>query len=343
MNEDLNKFANPIEIILGDDGKLDDKEIELIPAITGNHGWYGKVKVTKDDLKSLISNFKKKAIGTDIMIDFNHERKEAAGWVKEVRLGKNEKIVLGTVKWTPEGRKSLEEKRFRYFSPEFTDNYVDAFTEKEYGFSLLGGALTNRPFYKRMKPIVKMNSTGDSVMSENNEVKVEMITAEKHEEAVEILEKRLEGVNSQYEKKLSESIAFSKKNKDLELKILEFKDKIKAMEAERFDMNEKLSLVERKNIVLNEKLASLQRERDELEMQEKNLKLFNEDKITKAQLDALNEGCSAYDVLSLSGIGEKATTLGKTASNVAKFTENERYYADKFNLTKEEFLKHGNA
>ena len=139
--------------------------IEIATVVSGFHASYGKVELTKQHLKSFKENFEKNSYGVDISIDFDHETREAAGWLKEVYLNEDATKLYGVVKWTPKGALSLNDREFRYFSPEFTLNFVHPHSGKSYGPTLMGGALVNRPFLK-MDAIVglKDKHKGDSQM-----------------------------------------------------------------------------------------------------------------------------------------------------------------------------------
>jgi phage I-like protein len=58
------------------------------------------------------------------------------------------------VKWTDEGVQLLEQRAFKYFSPEFYEMYEDPETRKKYSHVLVGGALTNKPYFKELEAVV---------------------------------------------------------------------------------------------------------------------------------------------------------------------------------------------
>lgn len=131
--------------------------IELANTVEGFHVNFGEVSITKKDLISFKNNFDNNVVGVDISIDFDHETREAAGWVKEVFLSVDGETLLGVIKWTPKGAVSLTDREFRYLSPEFHPNWVHPHTGKAHGPTLLGAALVNRPFLK-MDAIVGLNT-----------------------------------------------------------------------------------------------------------------------------------------------------------------------------------------
>lgn len=153
--------------------------VEIAKVVEGYHASYGKVKITKEDLQSMKRNFDEGVVGIDISFDFEHDQAAAAAWVQKVFLSDDGQTLLGQVKWTADGALALSGKKFRYFSPEFTHNYVHPHTRKEHGPTLLGGGLVNRPFLK-MDAIVEMSekpNKGQNV-SQELELKVTNLQSE---------------------------------------------------------------------------------------------------------------------------------------------------------------------
>ena len=275
--------------------------IELARVVRGFHKAYGEVEITKEHLQSFVKNFNDKVTGIDISIDYDHNVKEAAGWLQSVFLSYDNKTLYGQVKWTPKGAKCLSDREFRYFSPEFTLNFVHPHTGTSYGATLLGGGLVNRPFLK-MDAIVSMKEDTNN----KNEVNImSTISLKDHEAKIEEKDAAIE------ELKLSEEAA---------------KKTIGGLKEE--------------NTKLSERVKVLEEEKVKKEREDRNAKLFNDGKINKAQLDALNEGKDFYEVLSLS---EKMHTepTGKDGENndVVMLSEKEKELCDSFGLTPEEFIK----
>jgi len=168
--------------------------IEIARTVTGFHVNYGEVKITKEDLISFKNNFDNDVVGVDLSIDFDHETREAAGWIKEVFLSEDGEILLGGIRWTPKGALALSDREFRYLSPEFNQNYLHPHTGVEHGPTLLGAALVNRPFLK-MDAIVSLKD------KPTTEAIVETIKLTDHTSKVNGLEKDIIAL------KLSESTA----------------------------------------------------------------------------------------------------------------------------------------
>jgi Mu-like prophage I protein len=127
------------------------------------HPWSGEVDLSDGVLNEMKRNHDKKVLGTDVAIDERHDRGRALGWIKPGSLkrtkvtlkGKDYASLSGDISWTPDGRKLLEDKSFKYFSPEF-GTYTEPDGKTIHENVLLGGALTNRPFLK-MLPSIKFD------------------------------------------------------------------------------------------------------------------------------------------------------------------------------------------
>jgi phage I-like protein len=114
-----------------------------------------EIEVVQKDLENMVKNFSEKVRGIDLMIDFSHNSEgEAAGWIKKLILNEEKNELWAEVEWTPTGKNSLSNKAFKYISADFSFAYKDNETLKDYGPTLFGAGLTNRPVVKSMEPIV---------------------------------------------------------------------------------------------------------------------------------------------------------------------------------------------
>ena len=271
--------------------------IEAARVVKGYHASYGEVEITKEMLLSFAENFKKQVVGIDLMIDYDHDQAEAAGWIKSVYLSPDQTILYAEVKWTPKGAQCLSDRSFRYFSPEFVRNYTHPHTGVSHGPTFLGGGLVNRPFLK-MEAIVSMKEKGV--------FDVDTIKLDEHKSIVSKFEAQLN------ELKLSEENA---------------KKIIAGLKDE--------------TVVLGEKVKSLESEKTEKERIEKNERLFSENKINKAQLDALNSGKDLYEILALS---EKMNAAPKGANGTNEdaitLSESELKACEALGISKEDFVKY---
>lgn len=123
------------------------------------HPQYGEFDITPKILEEMKKNFDEKVRGIDLALDYQHENeKEAAAWFKELIV--DQSGMWAEIEWTPQGKQDVADKVYRYVSPEFQLSYQDNETLKEYGAVLLGAGLTNRPFIKRMEPVVELAEGG---------------------------------------------------------------------------------------------------------------------------------------------------------------------------------------
>lgn len=275
--------------------------IMLARTVKGFHVNFGEVELTKEDLISFHENFSNNVVGVDITIDFDHEVREAAGWLKETFLSDDSEVLFGVVKWTPKGALSLSDREFRYYSPEFHRNWVHPHTQQSHGPTLLGGALVNRPFLK-MDAIVGLK--------------------DKHKQgALEV-----------------DTIALS----EHKAKVAGFENEIKDLKLSELTAKNKAADLEKQNTALSEEVKTLKAEKEKREKEAEHNRLFSENKINKAQLDALNEGKTMLEVLSLSeGMNTKpAGGEGGSGSTGVQLSETEKAYCKKHGWTEEEFLKY---
>ena len=192
------------------DGKQDITRIQLARAGSYYHMFYGPFELNTAKFQAFIANFKANTFGIDLMIDYDHERREAAGWFKDLYLSEDQTELWAEIAWTPGGQKDIEEKSFRYLSIDFHENWVDNERQAEHGPLLCGAALTNRPFIKGMSPTTELNEThGGSEMKTLEEYKKENVQ----------LSERVDTLKKDHEtevKKLSDAVSA----KDAEIKKL---------------------------------------------------------------------------------------------------------------------------
>lgn len=151
-------FYAVTEIELKEENGRFTSRIPVVPAGKFKHPWYGDIDFTEPVLRSAKRHFDAKLLGTDIMVDENHDRGQALGWFKSVAVGETEidgqahTGLHAVIDWTPKGRELLSNGIYKYFSAEF-GSFTDP-TGKKTANVLFGGGLTNRPFFKQM-PAVK--------------------------------------------------------------------------------------------------------------------------------------------------------------------------------------------
>lgn len=127
-----------------------------------HHPEYGKMEGSNKLFNSFISNWKNNVIGRRLIFDKNHKPDDGGtAFVQDIKIEDDRLKAL--VKFTPFGLDLVRNKGFIYFSPEYTDNYVDKENKRSHGPTLLGGALTLRPFLTNLRPIVMSKNLEDRI------------------------------------------------------------------------------------------------------------------------------------------------------------------------------------
>jgi phage I-like protein len=135
--------------------------IQVVPVGKWDHPAYGEMEITSAHIAEFAQNFKDK-VRLDIPINAGHDNGmgggelPAIGWFTDVEDRGVNGLWAG-VKWTDEGERLLKARAFKYFSPEFYQDYEDPETRKKYGHVLVGGALTNKPYFKELEPVVSFS------------------------------------------------------------------------------------------------------------------------------------------------------------------------------------------
>lgn len=125
--------------------------VQLLRSGTFHHGWYGKIRIDRSLYDVLIRNFNERVRGVDIALDVEHQPEHgAAGWFRRLYTDESGEALFGDVEWTPKGVALVGGREFKYLSMEYDLAYVDEEGVLR-GPTMLGAALTNRPFIKRMR------------------------------------------------------------------------------------------------------------------------------------------------------------------------------------------------
>lgn len=211
-------FSGKGEIFTGSDLgeiKLNDGLpfiIEIARVAEGEHPTYGKLKITQQHLESMVSNFTSRVTGVDLAVNEDHKKNEAFGWFKDVFLSHDKQTLYGQIAWNTKGMQALSEKAYRYFSPEFRFNYTHPHSGKEYGATLLGGALTNYPFLK-MEAITELSAKD---INKTGAKKMQTIELSEHNKVVVELNGKLNEAQSKLDAASAREIELSSKVKSLE-------------------------------------------------------------------------------------------------------------------------------
>lgn len=137
--------------------------IQIMRTGEWKHALYGEVKVTRETLQEVKQNFDENVRGIQLAVDENHEDNHAAlGWHKELFFEEgNEDALFARVELTKAGADKVNDGSYKYYSPEIAFQWTNEETGETYVNLLIGGAFTNRPFFKDMKPL-KMSESASA-------------------------------------------------------------------------------------------------------------------------------------------------------------------------------------
>jgi len=132
------------------------------------HPKYGTISGTQGKFDQLIANFKNKALGREPFIRIGHDKSdskifggaEAKAWVKDI-VQEGEVIYALAEATDPEVEKLIREKRYRFASAEYDDNYFDKENGKNIGTVLSAIALTNEPFLTKLPENIVLAENSD--------------------------------------------------------------------------------------------------------------------------------------------------------------------------------------
>jgi len=117
----------------------------------------GEFEITEEIVEKFVENFNLSK--SEIMFDYDHassraegEETKAAGWAVKL-LNKGKEGLWAIPNWTKRAQKYIEDKEFKYISPEFTLNAIDKETGEGMGPMIKAIGVTNRPFVEGMEAI----------------------------------------------------------------------------------------------------------------------------------------------------------------------------------------------
>lgn len=146
----------------------EDAWIHVTPMGEFPHAEAGVIQVVDDVcLKSIEKDFSEKSSSENfpgLLVDFDHfsmdadKSSEAAGWITGLRV--DGKGLWAKVRWTDEGKKSIEGGSYRLVSPVFPrpESCEDLGDTRIRPMSLLSVALTNDPNIKGARPLTNRAS-----------------------------------------------------------------------------------------------------------------------------------------------------------------------------------------
>src|SRR6187455_542233 len=137
-----------------------------------------EIEIDSSDFASMVENFKNKVRKIDIALDQAHDIDgPASGWIKNLYTTNSDTELWAEIEFTEPGKKRIANKEYRYLSAEFAFDYQDSETLKTFGPTILGVALTNRPFIKGMQPLT-LNEGRNVPAPQNTDVAKLMIEME---------------------------------------------------------------------------------------------------------------------------------------------------------------------
>ena len=117
---------------------------------------YGERDIDAKFANDLVNNFKANTYGQDLPIDFEHGEDgakglQAAAWIRDMRIGND--AVYYLLEFTDDAISEIRAGKWRYFSPSFFPAWRNKETDQVNENVPIGGAITNRPFFKGMAPL----------------------------------------------------------------------------------------------------------------------------------------------------------------------------------------------
>ncbi len=146
-------------------------EVQVSRLGTFSHPRYGRITLTEETVREMVANFEaRRDAGGDLVplvVDYQHqsladdpERAIAAGWVHEL-IDRGTGGLWAKVQWTERAALFIGNGEYRYISPEIAFDAVNKETGQPQGVTLLAVALTNRPFFEGMAPVVLCAEAAD--------------------------------------------------------------------------------------------------------------------------------------------------------------------------------------
>lgn len=149
MAESLSYLVNLSDVKLENDATW----IHALPFGQYKHPLFGVIDASLKKITNLADSVKNKVRGIDPSINLNHDNNSpdgAAAWVKDSAVRSDGLWLF--VEFVKDAAEKVKEKKFKYFSIEFADEWEDPQGNK-FKDVVVGGALTNRPFMKNLVPI----------------------------------------------------------------------------------------------------------------------------------------------------------------------------------------------
>lgn len=152
MNEQHLTYWADLQAVKFEEHKPNSSWIQAFPNGSYKHPVYGKIIMSFDRAKAMATNVIRKVRGIDIAIDYSHDSAGvAAGWVSSAEARQDGLWLF--VDWTEDAAKDIRSGKYRYFSPEYLNEWKHPESGTTFKDVLVGGGLTNRPFLKNIMPV----------------------------------------------------------------------------------------------------------------------------------------------------------------------------------------------
>ena len=144
------------------------KWIQAMPLGKYMHPMHGVIDITSERVARFADNVNKGVRGQALDIDYDHKQHngKAAGWVQKAEARPDGLWIL--VEWVKDAWDDIKSGAYRYFSPEFVDEWVHPASQSKFSDVLFGGGITNRPFLKGILPINLSEIIAESETNESN-------------------------------------------------------------------------------------------------------------------------------------------------------------------------------
>jgi phage I-like protein len=153
MTTHVGYLVDLASVKLDESGDVTSSWIQAMTVGKYQHPVHGEINITPERIAAFADNVNKGVRGTDLDIDYDHKAvtQEAAGWVKKAEARVDGLWIF--VEWTKAAAEKIRSKAYRYFSPEFVDEWQHPKLGQTFKDVLFGGGITNRPFLKDILPI----------------------------------------------------------------------------------------------------------------------------------------------------------------------------------------------
>jgi len=145
------------------------------------HPVYGDIVGTQEKFDKMIENFRKNVLGRPPYVRLGHDKNNAptfgdapaVAWVHDI-IQEGPVLYALAHPTTEEIITAIKEKRFRFASPEYQEDYINKETGEHVGPTLLAIGLTNEPFLTRLPDTVALAENPDLIYLDCTYVKEEI-------------------------------------------------------------------------------------------------------------------------------------------------------------------------